>query len=380
MNPAAPWSRPFLVDLRNAVEVAPLPTLYQRKQEEWLKTLKKLRSIEPEAVLRPVREWCQLNNLQKKVRLASVIDGPVLEEAHAHRARRDSALLTSFAECSDPMAALTDYLASIPRERRDPARVWALGEMLLYLGMRKARKEGRMSDAQSRRWSVSDCSAAGASFYAIARLDTEQALLQRLVNQTRWLSGFGELDRLLERLSALTMFFVEAVRAGLGWVFETNAEIVVVPRPIVWLDPRLRFHRTSGPALVWGDGTGEYFWRDLHLTEKHIRHPERLSADEILDIRNVELRRWIISRIGFAELLNRPEVEVLDEDVDYGGRRQLLRLNLHTDEPLVAVRVICPSTQRNYLLRVPPAMRSCQEAIAWTFGIERARYRPVIET
>ena len=33
-----------------------------------------------------------------------------------------------------------------------------------------------------------------------------------------------------------------------------------------------------------------------------------------------------------------------------------------------------------YLLRVPPHMKTCKQAVAWTFGLEEIEYNPVKET
>ena len=50
------------------------------------------------------------------------------------------------------------------------------------------------------------------------------------------------------------------------------------------------------------------------------------------------------------------------------------------DGRLVAVQVTCPSTGRESVLRVPPGMTTCAQAIAWTMGIEEAEaYGLVIE-
>jgi hypothetical protein len=46
-------------------------------------------------------------------------------------------------------------------------------------------------------------------------------------------------------------------------------------------------------------------------------------------------------------------------------------------DPVVAVLVKCPSTGRNYVLRVPPAIKSAREAVAWTFGMKAEEYQPI---
>ena len=51
-------------------------------------------------------------------------------------------------------------------------------------------------------------------------------------------------------------------------------------------------------------------------------------------------------------------------------------------EPAVfcVVRVRCPSTQAQHYLIVPPHMRRCVDAVAWTFGLTAAEYAPAVET
>jgi hypothetical protein len=48
-------------------------------------------------------------------------------------------------------------------------------------------------------------------------------------------------------------------------------------------------------------------------------------------------------------------------------------------DPVVAVLVKCPSTGRDYVLRVPPAMKSAREAVAWTFGMKAKEYQPTAQ-
>jgi len=72
---------------------------------------------------------------------------------------------------------------------------------------------------------------------------------------------------------------------------------------------------------------------------------------------------------------------VLDSDRDRGGERKLLRVPLVNDEPIVVVSIHCPSTGRQYLVRVPPATLTCHQAVAWTAGFDNPDdYAPVEET
>ena len=89
----------------------------------------------------------------------------------------------------------------------------------------------------------------------------------------------------------------------------------------------------------------------------------------------------MLERVGFSRFLKEVEAETLDQDTDPGGDRQLLRVGLGDDEPLVVVSVFCPSTDRQYIIRVPPNMETCHQAIAWTAGFDDpSLYKPLMET
>jgi len=49
-------------------------------------------------------------------------------------------------------------------------------------------------------------------------------------------------------------------------------------------------------------------------------------------------------------------------------------------EDIAFLQVKDPSSGKIYFLKVPPDMRSVQEAKAWTFGLEKEEYNPEIET
>ncbi|MGJ4926013.1 DUF6745 domain-containing protein [Bradyrhizobium sp. HKCCYLS2038] len=122
-------------------------------------------------------------------------------------------------------------------------------------------------------------------------------------------------------------------------------------------------------------------WYGVPVDERIAFRPETLDVQEILGQHNAELRRVMMERFGFEQFMSRAKAEVLDSDRDSGGPRSLLRVAVPNDEPLVCVSVICPSTKRQFMLRVPPTMRSCRQAIAWTAGYDNPDdYQPMVET
>ena len=122
-------------------------------------------------------------------------------------------------------------------------------------------------------------------------------------------------------------------------------------------------------------------WRGVRINERIAFHPDEITAAEALAEKNAEVRRVMIERMGYTRFAREANAKVLDEDRDAGGKRQLLRIELQEDEPLVCLSCSCPSTARQYFLRVPPAMTSCHEAAAWIAGFDDATlYRPLVET
>ena len=76
-----------------------------------------------------------------------------------------------------------------------------------------------------------------------------------------------------------------------------------------------------------------------------------------------------------------------DTDLDsLGAPRRLWRIeDDQGDDLLVAVEVLNSSpepdgTQRTYVLRVPPGIRTCRAAVAWTFRLDADAYQPLVET
>jgi hypothetical protein len=164
-----------------------------------------------------------------------------------------------------------------------------------------------------------------------------------------------------------------------GWSAYSHAALFV-ERPIrLCLDAGGRPHSHDGMAVEYRDGAGVYMWHGVSVPKKVILSPETLSPLEIVHERNTEVRRIMIERYGLDRLLAATRSKCLD--VDQEGRRALHRLRLSGDEPIVAVKVRCPSTGQIYFLRVPPTMRTCRDAVAWTFGFEKPEeYQPIAET
>ncbi len=124
----------------------------------------------------------------------------------------------------------------------------------------------------------------------------------------------------------------------------------------------------------------EVLWRGVRIDERIAFRPELITAEEVLGEQNAERRRVLLERMGLEKFLQAVKYTVVDADTDPGGDRRLLELRF-TDEDLRVLAVTCPSTGRNYFIRVPPYVNGCHEAAAWIAGFDNPKeYRPVMET
>lgn len=122
-------------------------------------------------------------------------------------------------------------------------------------------------------------------------------------------------------------------------------------------------------------------WRGVPVDSRIAFSPDSVQASEVMAEQNIERRRVLLERVGNERFIREAKAQIIHADRDAGGERRLLRVPMPGDEDLVVVHVRCPSTAREYLIRVPPKMRTCHQAVAWTAGFDDADdYKPVVET
>lgn len=138
---------------------------------------------------------------------------------------------------------------------------------------------------------------------------------------------------------------------------------------------------TDESLLPGGLQSTQFRWAGINVDRRIAFHPEKIRIEEVLGERNAERRRVLLDRYGYGRFLKDARAEILDHDVDRGGPRQLMRVKLEGDEDLVALSCFCPSTARQYMIRVPPTTTSCRHAAAWIAGFDNPDdYKPIQET
>ena len=82
----------------------------------------------------------------------------------------------------------------------------------------------------------------------------------------------------------------------------------------------------------------------------------------MLSENNAELRRILIQAIGYNRICDELQVIQLDSFREYN----LIKIDADADlEPIVLLKMICPSTGYTHVLRVPPHRSSARKAITW---------------
>jgi hypothetical protein len=107
-----------------------------------------------------------------------------------------------------------------------------------------------------------------------------------------------------------------------------------------------------------------------------------------LSIKDAGMRQLAIEAFGLARLFSQKDVKIIHQDIDgVGNARQLLSAFIVMKQgsravgvQIQAVRVICPTTGHEYYLGVKNGVRTCQEAVASTFGLKPNEYKPVRES
>lgn len=177
---------------------------------------------------------------------------------------------------------------------------------------------------------------------------------------------YAELEPLLDAL-------IDLSSAGSWWAFDDFA--VLNERPsALRLDEARRLHAPDEPAVAYGADWWLFAWHGT-LVPRRVVDIRLMRPGLIVDEPNAELRRMMLERYGLARFRRDARARLMHED--HWGR--LWRVRVPDDEPITTVEVVNATPEpdgsvRHYELRVPPAMQTAVQAVAWTFGMSPAEY------
>lgn len=212
---------------------------------------------------------------------------------------------------------------------------------------------------------------------------------------------------------------LEIVCQNSGWWFPFRGLAIMTDRPLhIDRDEENRLHSEDRMAIRYPDGFGFYMWHGTRIPPRIIEQSDDITAQEIVQEPNMEIRRIMMEKCGIERLLDAAKMVQETETGWYcknhgnkmvfntlhredchrcfqprpkkaeTAKESLWRLELREDEPVVMCKVLNSSPEpdghfKTYVLRVPPQTQTVQQGIAWSFGYEgnqRDAYVPVVET
>lgn len=120
-----------------------------------------------------------------------------------------------------------------------------------------------------------------------------------------------------------------------------------------------------------------------YILFKRLHENQKISAREIMNCKNLELRRALLERFGYEKMLNELGGHMIDAEgnyilfkMDFREVNESVKLN----EDVKLLKMKDSSTERWYVLRVPPNVKNCTEAVSWSFNTPVEEYKLEVET
>jgi hypothetical protein len=165
-----------------------------------------------------------------------------------------------------------------------------------------------------------------------------------------------------------------------GWIVPHQHVCWVSERPDIFrIDPRGRLHSPDGPALRYPDGWCAHAWKGVQVPAWMIEHPEWITPGKIADTFDPVRRNCMIEIMTPERFVNVGLVSRVSEDETGVLWRKLWSFRGVTIGSWTAVEVTNGTAEQDgsrkrYFLRVPSAMRTAREAVAWTYGLTEDQY------
>jgi hypothetical protein len=160
----------------------------------------------------------------------------------------------------------------------------------------------------------------------------------------------------LGNLTELTQLYLEenqliSLPAGLGNLTKLNT-LNINANPLTDLSPLQNLSELTELFVL----------DDLQLPSRYLTKLLDWQSEWLLDEQNAEIRRVLIQQIGYEKICQDLGAVELHTWREY----TLLKIESDVDiEPMVLLKMTCPSTRYIHILRVPPDTTSAEAAITW---------------
>lgn len=163
-----------------------------------------------------------------------------------------------------------------------------------------------------------------------------------------------------------------------GNLHKDDGPAYITPTRITWY----RNGRKHGlDADKWGSIS--YYYEGVRIPPHFYTKPDSLSITEVLAHNNTEVRYVGIKIVGMDKVLESNRTTIIHKDEE--KNQILFQIKGIFEEPVSYVKVVNSTqepdgTYKDYYLCVPPDMKTCKQAVAWTFRLEEQEYQPGQET
>jgi hypothetical protein len=163
-----------------------------------------------------------------------------------------------------------------------------------------------------------------------------------------------------------------------GNLHKDDGPAYITPTRITWY----RNGRKHGlDADKWGSIS--YYYEGVRIPPHFYTKPDSLTITEVLAHPNTEVRYVGIKIVGMDKVLESNNTTIIHKDKQ--KNQILFQIKGIFDEPVSYVKVVNSTqepdgTYKDYYLCVPPTVKTCQQAVAWTFRLEEQEYQPEQET
>jgi hypothetical protein len=170
--------------------------------------------------------------------------------------------------------------------------------------------------------------------------------------------------------------------------FDSCVIISRLPTKVI-KDEAGRLHSLTEPAVQWADHLDNHFIHGVAFAPELWESVAKktITAKDAISLPNVEQRTVACQTIGYDTVVAELGARTVDKETrpTPDGKAlhyQLLEIKLNDDltRPAKFLKVECPSTGKETLLRVHPSIGKVITALAWTFGMEPKDYVLDVET
>lgn len=232
-------------------------------------------------------------------------------------------------------------------------------EAFIYLSLQKLFNH-QLSDVFKISFRSIANKATQSSLWGMLKYSLESSMRTSFVSFSDFI--FWDIYRMAYNEGDFFKYLAEACKAGLGFAVITDEVFYAVPFPVYSLNKDGRLHKDLGPAVVWADGTREYYFNGVRIFKKLAETPaEQLDPRSILTERNAEVRREIVRKIGIERICYMLHAKVVDRKGNY----ELLLLELNDGRTRPYLKMKNPSIGVYHIEGVPLGIQTVEQALSW---------------